>query len=240
MTNKTPEELALEAYMAGLNEKKLKVSDNRLIGTAARTLDPKWKMNVAEANRKKHSDPITKAKLTAANQNRKERLGPEYSQRVSNAQRLRYANMTEKERFEMSEKGKAIWENPEYRERMNLFYSSDEQVKKHTERVREVSKRDDWRKKVAVLNKEKREDPNHIKRHQEAVDKRTQDPEWRRKQAERSKPMVTPDGIFNSRKMAAEFYKVKTPVMNSRMKRYPDQYYYISQEEYIMLTGKEI
>lgn len=31
MTNKTLEELALEAYMAGLNEKKLTVSDNRLI-----------------------------------------------------------------------------------------------------------------------------------------------------------------------------------------------------------------
>jgi len=53
------------------------------------------------------------------------------------------------------------------------------------------------------------------------------------------KPMMTPDGPFPSRVEAAAFYKKDKSVMNGRMKKYPDQYYYITQEEYIMLTGKD-
>jgi len=158
----------------------------------------------------------------------------------SQAQKDYYNNLNEEEKIKWRDKLKKLWQNPEYVERMRAFYSSPEQIEKHTKQVREVALRKDWREKVEKLNRDKRKNPFHIEKHQSAVDKRTQDPEWRRKQAERAKPMITPDGIFASRKEAAEFYQVKTPAMNFKIKKYPDQYYYITQEEYIMLTGKDI
>jgi len=196
--------------------------------------------NYVAAGQDRANNPKWRENNLKANQNRKERLGPEYSKRVSDAQRLRYDNMSEEERREMSIRSKTVWEDPEFVEKMKAFYSSPEQIEKHTKQVREVAKRSDWKEKVKILNKEKRKNSEHIKRHQEAIDKRTQDPEWRKKQAQRSKPLVTPNGIFPSRKDAAAFYQVQTPVMNDRMKRYPNEYYYISHEEYIMLTGKDI
>jgi hypothetical protein len=220
MTKKTKEQLALEAleaYMAGLNEKKLKVSDNQLIAARQRSLDPEW----YKANSKRLEDP-------------------NYVIRQSQVQKTRIANLSEEERIEISIRAKKNWQNEEYVNRMRAFYSTPEYKEYITKRNKEIANRPEIKQKISKLNKDKRLDPAHIKKHQEAVNKRTQNPEWRKKQTERSKPMVTPDGIFKSRKDAAEFYQVKTPVMNSRMNRYPDQYYYISQEEYFMLTGKDI
>tara|TARA_R110000782_G_C14686523_1_gene400650 strand:- start:36 stop:434 length:399 start_codon:yes stop_codon:yes gene_type:complete len=37
----------------------------------------------------------------------------------------------------------------------------------------------------------------------------------------------TPDGIFNNRKEAADFYNIVPSAINGRMSRKPDQYYYI-------------
>lgn len=55
-----------------------------------------------------------------------------------------------------------------------------------------------------------------------------------------SKIIVTPDGIFLSRGKAAEHYNVNPVVITHRCQRYPKDYYYITQEEYIMLTGKDV
>jgi hypothetical protein len=50
---KTPEELALDAYMAGLNAKKLAVSDNRIIAFNQRSNNPKWKQSQRNADEKR-------------------------------------------------------------------------------------------------------------------------------------------------------------------------------------------
>jgi len=73
--NKTPEELALEAYLAGLTEKKARVSDNRILALA----DPD---NRAKANRalKGRTSPSkgktltqdTRIKLSTANKGKKQ------------------------------------------------------------------------------------------------------------------------------------------------------------------------
>jgi hypothetical protein len=158
----------------------------------------------------------------------------------SASQKQRFSKMSEEEKIEWSNKSKNLWKDLSFKNKMIEFYSSPEYIEYITNRNRELATRKDWIEKVEKLNKDKRLDEEHIKRHQTAIDKRTQDPDWKQKQAERSKPMVTPDGIFGSRKEAAEFYQVKTPVMNYYMKKYPTEYFYISQEEYIMLTGKDI
>lgn len=53
-------------------------------------------------------------------------------------------------------------------------------------------------------------------------------------------PILTPDGPFRNRNEAGKFYGISGAAVNYRMKAKPDQYYKITQEEYIMLTGKEI
>jgi hypothetical protein len=241
-----------------LIEKPNKIKSDRAVNIARasriRSLNPEWQKNVAEANRKKHEDPVISAKIAAANKNRKERLGPEYSKKMSKAQHRRYDNMSEEERQQMSIRSKTTWENSEYVERMKAFYSSPEQIEKHKKQVREVAKRSDWKEKVKILNKEKRNNPEHIKRHQEAIDKRTQDPEWRKKQAQRSKPVLTPFGIFPKLKDAcAKMVELelinkdlKTPLVSAgqvirrNIKQDKLGWKFISQEEYITLTGKEI
>lgn len=45
-----------------------------------------------------------------------------------------------------------------------------------------------------------------------------------------SKKIQTPDGVFDSRKLAAEHYKVDPAMISYRIKRYPDQYYYITDD----------
>ena len=51
------------------------------------------------------------------------------------------------------------------------------------------------------------------------------------------KPIVTPLGIFKSRKEAAIFHKVDGPKISLLIKIKPEEYYYVTHEEYILHTG---
>jgi hypothetical protein len=46
--------------------------------------------------------------------------------------------------------------------------------------------------------------------------------------AKQTNQIQTPDGVFPSRKAAAEFYKIHPTAVNRRIKSHPDQYYYIT------------
>jgi len=54
------------------------------------------------------------------------------------------------------------------------------------------------------------------------------------------RPLITPKGVFPSQEDAAIFYNVSTQTIRSRRDKFPKEYYFISREEYIMLTGKDI
>lgn len=69
MTKKTKEELALEAYLAGLNDKKLKTSDNRLIATNNRSED--WHKKTAERNRKNATNEEINKKIKNKNKGKR-------------------------------------------------------------------------------------------------------------------------------------------------------------------------
>jgi len=47
------------------------------------------------------------------------------------------------------------------------------------------------------------------------------------KAAKRVNKIQTPDGVFNSRKEAAEFYRVHPTTINTKLKNHPDKFYYI-------------
>jgi hypothetical protein len=65
-----------------------------------------------------------------------------------------------------------------------------------------------------------------------------------KKKRENSKGFVTPEGIFECRAEAVKQYNQKNnsnggaDYYGYRKTRYPDQYYYISREEYLRLTKK--
>jgi hypothetical protein len=148
---KSKEELALEAYLAGLTEKKAKVSDNRLIAIRTRL------------------------------------------------------------------------DNPEF-------------VQTHLNAIHKSSASEGW-----------------LKATRENARRRSKDPVWLQNNANKNKriailkykPIVTPFGVFKSKKDSVSFYNEKNNVTNGndsisyKIKKYPEQYYYITQEEYIMLTGKD-
>jgi hypothetical protein len=62
------------------------------------------------------------------------------------------------------------------------------------------------------------------------------------------KPIVTPEGIFESLKSASEHYSKISDIethkaryrLTTELKKNPIEFFLISQEEYIMLTGKDI
>lgn len=119
----------------------------------------------------------------------------------------------------------------------------------------------DYGKKISITGKEVRSDPvwkqgwmktieerdnnpEYRKNHLEGVAKRTASKEWQEKNNEARKkflkPIVTPFGIFISVKDAIEKIGKSEGWLMTQRKRFPQEYYLISQEEYIMLTGKDI
>jgi hypothetical protein len=182
MTKKTPEELALEAYMAGLNDKKLKSNDNNLIqlSNMIKTRGEEWKKKNAAVDRSK----------------------------------------------------------------------SEEQCKQISISSKRTRSKDGWKDgfKESMAIRNSKEDYQH--KLQEGISKRTNNPDWIEKNKSKAKKLckglVTPDGIFPSISGAIEFYnnkrnsKYSESWLMTQRNRYPTEYFTISQEEYIMLTGKDI
>jgi hypothetical protein len=94
----------------------------------------------------------------------------------------------------------------------------------HKNRMKELYNSESWKQSQKENGEKKRKDPAFKK----AV------------RAIKCKPIFTKDGIFDSRKSVSEFYKVDPTTVSNWLKNKPTEFYYISQEEYIMLTGKEI
>jgi hypothetical protein len=94
----------------------------------------------------------------------------------------------------------------------------------HKNRMKEIYNSESWKESQKEQGEKKRKDPS-FKKVVRAI---------------KCKPIVGKDGIFDSRKSVAEFYKVDPTTVSNWLKHKPTEFYYISQEEYIMLTGKEI
>jgi hypothetical protein len=100
-------------------------------------------------------------------------------------------------------------------------------------------------KKGAELNAQ---DPIWRKNIKKGAELRSQDPSWIENQKKGAiefgktimKPLITPDGIFESRKAAAEFYGIKACSLSARMRSKPSEFYYISQEEYELIKDNEL
>jgi hypothetical protein len=84
-----------------------------------------------------------------------------------------------------------------------------------------------WKDNIVQRNKDMAKDPDWIKAHQKSRNKTI------------VKPVLTPFGPFMSLKEAGKKLKVTPECIGYRIKQKHDGYRLISQEEYIMLTGKD-
>lgn len=87
------------------------------------------------------------------------------------------------------------------------------------------------------------------KNHSNGIQNMLNDPvrkaEWRKNvEAKRKntvsakwKPLQTPDGVFKSKKDAAEYYGITVSSLGGRIKHNPKLYFLITKEQYIELTG---
>jgi hypothetical protein len=138
------------------------------------------------------------------------------------------------------------WKDPDYNERVSAkiaqVFSSEE--------MREVQAA---KFRGATVSEEVKQ---RLKEHNTGKDRKGQN--WIAGMAEkkrgnncRSRPLVTPQGVFVSKKIAAEFYlennlTTRTTLVSCicwvdyQIKHFQSKFYFISREEYIMLTGKEI
>ena len=113
-------------------------------------------------------------------------------------------------------------------------------------------------KNLNIGIQQREQDPNFQKKRLEGIQRRTEDENWKTKNAEKNKrkwndpeyrntmlnlpktfrkPIVTPIGVFKSRKEAAIACNVDGPRISLYIKTKSLEYYYITHEEYIMLTG---
>ena len=138
------------------------------------------------------------------------------------------------------------WKDPDYNKRVSAkikeSFSSDEMRQVQAAKFRGVKVSDQVKQRLREHN----------------TGKQRKGQAWVTKMAEkkrgnncRSRPIVTPMGVFASKKIAAEFYinnqqtTRKTIVscvawFDYQIKHFQSEFYFISREEYIILTGKDI
>jgi len=99
-----------------------------------------------------------------------------------------------------------------------------------------------------IRNKNQINDPKYIEALHKGIEKRGQDPNFlislqnaRKERLIAEKGLLKcPVGIFLRQKNAADALNISVTTLQKRIKQYPNEYYYISQEEYKRLTGKEV
>jgi hypothetical protein len=73
--------------------------------------------------------------------------------------------------------------------------------------------------------------PNYKQAHTDAIKQRNKTDNWKQSRSQfnqtKSKRIMTPDGIFNSRAEAAAHYNISPPGIKRRIDYHPEQYYYI-------------
>jgi len=182
--NKSPQELALEAYLAGLTDKKAQVSDNRILAGSANKHNTKL---LAQAAAKKGNIEFGKTMSSVA-QNRTEDYRQRHQQGVEQRDNTYQALSNAR---------------PEVREKISATMTGMQKTPEHNARVRA-------------------------------------------KNQERAQPVIVPWGVFRSGKLAGDVYNTTNGVKNGKnyvshhCKRNTLGYQFISLEEYIMLTGKEL
>jgi type II secretory pathway pseudopilin PulG len=129
--------------------------------------------------------------------------------------------------------------------------NSEDWKRKQKENAAKLSANPHWQKEHANRNKKLALDSKWIEQNNKGVQKRIDDPNWNKnvRNAARknfAKPCITPLGIFPTGVEAGKAYNESRKVTNGNnavcnaLKKGKEGYRYITVEEYILLTGKNI
>lgn len=136
--------------------------------------------------------------------------------------------------FAMKELGNKRRNNPEWQVKMGTIVSNawaDENKKiEHKKALKEA-----WNKPGARENKSRSVNevlsrPGMLEAHQERA---------RKNGRKNMRPCQSPEGIFESNRAWAEKTGYSRDLFGYRARKMPDQYYYITKEEYVRLTGQD-
>lgn len=135
----------------------------------------------------------------------------------------------------MAKLGQQRRESDEYKNnigpKISAHWQDDDEYQKHCQALREG-----WNKPGARENKSRSVNevlsrPGMLEAHQERA---------RKNGRKTMRPCQSPEGIFESNRAWAEKTGYSRDLFGYRARKMPDQYYYITQEEYTRLTGKKI
>jgi hypothetical protein len=103
--------------------------------------------------------------------------------------------------------------------------------KNHQKGINRRENNIDYQLKRAEKNRNQATDPNYLKNLTIGIANRS---------ANQKGYLICPAGIFLRQPEAANALNVAVSTIQRRIKTLPKEYYYISKEEYIMLTGKDL
>lgn len=220
-------------------------------GMAKRSSNPDWHKNRSASIRKAMQQPEIKEKQRRSQQEKYD--DPEYRKRIAenNRQVAQTKEWKEAHTEGMQKREANGWREKNYEKNMKMVQTPEwKESRKKAGRTYSESGRAYINNRKII--EERQQNPEYFVKLKEGIAKRTQDPEWQKRNTEaalrRRKSVVTPDGIFPYAKDAFVFYAEKRNITihtaEGWLKRmrdtYPKEYYTISQEEYMMLTGKDI
>lgn len=219
-------------------------------GLAKRSQNPEWHKNKTASVQAAMKRPEVKENQRKAQQEKNS--NPEYRKRIAETNRKTAQTEEWKEASEAGLKKREAngWREKNYEKNMKMV-ATPEWQEAHKKAAREYSESGRAYINNRKVIEKRQQNPEYRAKFLAGVKKRTQDPEWQRKQAEacakRVKCIVTPDGVFILKEATQYYAKVRNIkdysaegwLMKQR-KDNPKQYYIISREEYIMLTGKDL
>lgn len=211
------------------------------------TSSPEWlealRKSIAEANERYWASPEAQAERSriakeAASKRDNAAIGKKHKQRfidnpelrIESSKRSKEALSRPEVKKKLIESQKRNFSNPEFlkaRDEGSAEYrawlKTDEGKK-----FRSDQQKKNWennRETMALALKERYSDGKLAKKISEALKNSSKLKESAQK---RTNKIQTPDGVFESRKAAADFYKIDPTAINRRMKKNPENYYYIS------------
>lgn len=124
------------------------------------------------------------------------------------------------------------WQDPDFKEKMSVIR-------------KEVSNREDVKKDNSERTTALHKDPEFRKKYEQGMANKVwgsaAEIEGVKKSAQkRRKAIKTPMGIFITIASVAKAYDMSVAGIQHRMKKCSDEYYYLTSEEYILLTGKDL
>ena len=219
----------LQAYLAGKTEKDLNVSDNRLIASRLRGTQLANNGTMKKAAEKRRQNPNWKPSLEEARKQRSKN-SKWIENKTESSRRLAKDPIWLANQLVGAEKRKARDDYEEKKQLAVLKRESNEQMKKDR----------------AERNKKQATDPNYLLKVNQGVQRRDQDPEYqealrigRLEKQIRKGFVVCPSGIFLRQSEAATAEGISVTTLQRKIKIDIKSYYYITHEQYIMLTGKE-